>query len=94
MSKSIGSVALEHRVDALFSRYSQPSSPGAVIAVMRAGAIELCKGAAWRASARRADRTQDALSHRLGRQAVHRQRRAMRAVKASSSCPTRRQVSA
>src|SRR5216684_2288730 len=44
MSKSIGSVALEHRVDALFSRYSQPGSPGAVVAVMRAGAIELCKG--------------------------------------------------
>jgi D-aminopeptidase len=44
MSKSIGSVALEHRVDALFYRYTQPGSPGAVVAVMRAGAVELCKG--------------------------------------------------
>src|SRR5258707_4917376 len=44
MSQSIASVALEHRVDALFSRYTQPGSPGAVVAVMRAGAIELCKG--------------------------------------------------
>jgi hypothetical protein len=44
MSKSIGSIALEHRVDALFSRYTQPGSPGAVVAVMRSGEIELCKG--------------------------------------------------
>src|SRR5260370_6928935 len=44
MAKSIGSVALEHRVDALSSRYTQPGWPGAVVAVMRAGAIELCKG--------------------------------------------------
>jgi CubicO group peptidase (beta-lactamase class C family) len=44
MSKSIGSVALEHRVDALFSRYTQPGSPGAVVAVMQGGEIELCKG--------------------------------------------------
>jgi CubicO group peptidase (beta-lactamase class C family) len=44
MSKSIGSVALERRVDALFSRYSQPGSPGAVVAVMRDGEVELCKG--------------------------------------------------
>ena len=44
MSKSIGSVALEHRVDALFYRYTQPGSPGAVVAVMRGGTIEICKG--------------------------------------------------
>src|SRR5258707_14506154 len=44
MSQSIASVALEHRVDALFSRYTQPGSPGAVVAVMRAGTVELCKG--------------------------------------------------
>src|SRR5260370_8674186 len=44
MSKSIGSVALERRVDALFSRYTRPGSPGAVAAVMRGGEIELCKG--------------------------------------------------
>src|SRR5579862_7671368 len=44
MSKSIGSVALERRVDALFSRYTRPGSPGAVAAVMREGEIELCKG--------------------------------------------------
>ena len=44
MSKSIGSVALERRVDALFSRYTQPGSPGAVVGIMRDGTIELCKG--------------------------------------------------
>jgi CubicO group peptidase (beta-lactamase class C family) len=44
MSKSIGSLALERRVDALFSRYTQPGSPGAVVAVMQGGEIELCKG--------------------------------------------------
>jgi CubicO group peptidase (beta-lactamase class C family) len=44
MSKSIESVALERRVDALFSRYTRPGSPGAVAAVMRGGDIELCKG--------------------------------------------------
>jgi D-aminopeptidase len=44
MSKSIGSVALERRVDALFSRYTRPGSPGAVVGVMRGGDIELCKG--------------------------------------------------
>jgi CubicO group peptidase (beta-lactamase class C family) len=44
MSKSIGSVALEHRVDALFARYTRPGSPGAVVAVMHSGEIELCKG--------------------------------------------------
>ncbi|MGH8431700.1 MAG: serine hydrolase domain-containing protein, partial [Solimonas sp.] len=44
MSKSIGSVALERRVDALFSRYTEPGSPGAVVAIARDGEIELCKG--------------------------------------------------
>jgi CubicO group peptidase (beta-lactamase class C family) len=44
MSKSIGSVALERRVDALFAPYTQPGSPGAVVAVMRGGEVELCKG--------------------------------------------------
>jgi D-aminopeptidase len=44
MLKSIGSVALERRVDALFSPYTSPGSPGAVVAVMRGGDIELCKG--------------------------------------------------
>lgn len=44
MSQSIESVALERRVDALFSRYTEPGSPGAVVAVARDGEIELCKG--------------------------------------------------
>lgn len=44
MPQNIGSVALERRVDALFSRYTQPGSPGAVVGVMRQGEIELCKG--------------------------------------------------
>lgn len=44
MSKSIGSIALERRVDALFARYSMPSTPGAVVAVMQAGDVTLCKG--------------------------------------------------
>lgn len=44
MSKSIESIALERRVDALFARYAQPGSPGAIVAVMRANDIELCKG--------------------------------------------------
>src|SRR6476660_2570786 len=44
MSKSIASVALERRVDALFARYTKPGSPGAVVAVMRGGDIEICKG--------------------------------------------------
>jgi D-aminopeptidase len=44
MSKSIASVALERRVDALFARYTRPGSPGAVVAVMRGGTIEVCKG--------------------------------------------------
>src|SRR5882724_8628299 len=44
MSKTIGSIALERRIDALFSRYTKPGSPGAVVAVMRGGTVELCKG--------------------------------------------------
>lgn len=44
MSKSIASVALERRIDALFARYTKPGSPGAVVAVMRGGTIEICKG--------------------------------------------------
>ncbi|MDP3159757.1 MAG: serine hydrolase domain-containing protein [Reyranella sp.] len=48
MSKSIGSLTLERRVDALFSRYtaagSPLGSPGAAVGVMQGGAIELCKG--------------------------------------------------
>src|SRR4029079_17989391 len=44
MSKSIATIALERRVDALFTRYTKPGSPGAVVAVMRDGEIELCKG--------------------------------------------------
>jgi D-aminopeptidase len=44
MSKSIATIALERRVDALFARYTKPGSPGAVVAVMREGEIELCKG--------------------------------------------------
>jgi CubicO group peptidase (beta-lactamase class C family) len=44
MSKPVDSLSLERRVDALFSRYSQPGSPGAVVAVMRGADVELCKG--------------------------------------------------
>src|SRR6516162_82600 len=44
MSKSIATIALERRVDALFARYTRPGSPGAVVAVMREGEIEICKG--------------------------------------------------
>ncbi len=44
MSKSIQSIALEHRIDALFARYTKPGSPGAIVAVMRGGAVEVCKG--------------------------------------------------
>ncbi len=36
--------SLEQRVDALFSRYTQPGSPGAIVGVMRGGEVELCKG--------------------------------------------------
>lgn len=44
MSKSIGSIALERRVDALFARYTAPGSPGAVVAVMQGGEVVLNKG--------------------------------------------------
>jgi len=44
MSKSIGSIALERRVDALFARYTAPGSPGAVVAVMQDGEVVLSKG--------------------------------------------------
>lgn len=44
MSKSIGSIALERRVDALFARYTTPGSPGAVVAVMQGSEVALCKG--------------------------------------------------
>src|SRR6185312_4923899 len=44
MSKSITALALERRIDALFARYTRPGSPGAAVAVMRAGQIEVCKG--------------------------------------------------
>jgi D-aminopeptidase len=44
MSKSIGSIALERSIDALFSRYTKPGSPGAIVAVMQGGAVEVCKG--------------------------------------------------
>jgi D-aminopeptidase len=44
MPKSIASIALERRIDALFARYTKPGSPGAVVAVMREGEIEICKG--------------------------------------------------
>lgn len=44
MSKSIESIALERRVDALFSRYTAAGSPGAVVAIMQGGTIALCKG--------------------------------------------------
>lgn len=44
MSKSIGTLTLERRVDALFARYTAAGSPGAVAAVMRGSTVELCKG--------------------------------------------------
>jgi D-aminopeptidase len=44
MSKSISFLSLERRVDAMFARYTQPGSPGAVVAVMQGGTIEICKG--------------------------------------------------
>lgn len=43
-SLSIDSLALERRVDALFARYTKQGSPGAIVAVMRGGKIELRKG--------------------------------------------------
>ena len=44
MSKSIAFLSLEHRIDAMFARYTQPGSPGAVVAVMQNGEVEICKG--------------------------------------------------
>lgn len=44
MPSSIDSLALEHRVDALFARYTNQGSPGAIVAVMRGGNVELRKG--------------------------------------------------
>jgi CubicO group peptidase (beta-lactamase class C family) len=44
MSKTIETIILERRVTALFSRYTRPDSPGAVVGVMRGGTVELCKG--------------------------------------------------
>lgn len=43
-SPSIDSLALEHRVDALFAPYTKQGSPGAIVAIMRGGKIELRKG--------------------------------------------------
>jgi len=34
MSKPIAFLSLEHRIDALFAPYTQPGSPGAVVAVI------------------------------------------------------------
>ena len=44
MSKPIAFLSLEHRIDALFAPYTQPGSPGAVVAVMQGGTVEICKG--------------------------------------------------
>jgi D-aminopeptidase len=44
MAKPVDTLSLERRVDALFARYTQPGSPGAVVGVMRAGHVELIKG--------------------------------------------------
>ena len=44
MAKPIDTLSLERRVDALFARYTQPGSPGAVVAVMRGSHVELMKG--------------------------------------------------
>src|SRR5262245_27101045 len=44
MAKPVDSLSLERRVDALFAKYTQPGSPGAVVAVSRAGHLEFCKG--------------------------------------------------
>ena len=44
MSKTIGTLTLERRVDALFARYTTAGSPGAVVGVMQGGTVELCKG--------------------------------------------------
>src|SRR5262245_4106083 len=44
MSKPIAFLSLEHRIDALFAPYTQPGSPGAIVAIMQGGAVEICKG--------------------------------------------------
>ena len=44
MSKSIAFLSLERRIDAVFARYTKPGSPGAVVAVMQGGEVEICKG--------------------------------------------------
>jgi CubicO group peptidase (beta-lactamase class C family) len=44
MSKSIAFLSLERRIDAMFARYTKPGSPGAVVAVMQGGEVEICKG--------------------------------------------------
>jgi D-aminopeptidase len=44
MSKPVDSLVLERRVDALVARYTKPGSPGAIVAVMRGGEVELSKG--------------------------------------------------
>lgn len=44
MFSLIDSLALEHRVDALFARYTKQGSPGAIVAVMQGGTIALRKG--------------------------------------------------
>jgi CubicO group peptidase (beta-lactamase class C family) len=43
-SPSIDTLALEHRVDALFARCTKQGSPGAIVAVMQGGTIALRKG--------------------------------------------------
>src|SRR5258708_3819747 len=44
MSKSIAFLSLDRRIDAMFTRYTKPGSPGAVVALMQGGAVEICKG--------------------------------------------------
>jgi D-aminopeptidase len=44
MSKSIAFLSLERRIDAMFARYTRPGSPGAVVALMQGGEVEICKG--------------------------------------------------
>src|SRR5450432_3454533 len=44
MSRTIDAVILERRIDALFARYTKPGSPGAIVAVMRGGIVEVCRG--------------------------------------------------
>ena len=44
MPQSIASIALERRVDALFSHCTLPGSPGAAVAVVHGSHVELCKG--------------------------------------------------